>query len=105
MLQNGVTAEITRIASDAPISANACSRIYGALRRAGLSLGYVRFVTYTMEHETGASLKAAGFYDDGPAGGGEYDRPSRARAAVEQPGRKRRWIWPSRDSGLWGDLK
>lgn len=104
MLQNGTTVEITRIASAAAVSVNACSRLYGALRRAGQALGYRRFVTYTLEHEPGTSLRAAGFYDDGLSDGGEYSRPSRPRAAVEQPGRKRRWIWPGRDSGLWDDV-
>lgn len=103
MLQNGVTAEFTRIASTAEVAVNACSRLYGALRRAGQALGYRRFVTYTLEHEPGTSLKAAGFHDDGLTDGGEWDRPSRPRAAAEQPGRKRRWIWPGRDSGLWDD--
>lgn len=101
MLQDGFTAEFTRIASAAQVEVNACSRLYGALRRAGQALGYRRFVTYTLEHEPGTSLRAAGFHDDGLTDGGEWDRPSRPRAAAEQPGRKRRWIWPGRDSGLW----
>lgn len=103
MLQDGATAEITRIASTAEAEANACTRLYGALRRAGQALGYRRFVTYTLEHEPGTSLRAAGFVDDGLTDGGEWSRPSRTRNAAEQPGRKRRWIWPGRESGLWGD--
>lgn len=102
MLQDGTTAEFTRLASTAEVEVNACSRIYGALRRAGIALGYRRFVTYTLEHEPGTSLRAAGFEDDGLTDGGEWDRPSRPRAPAEQPGRKRRWIWPGRESGLWG---
>lgn len=101
MLQDGRTAEFSRISSVAEIEVNACRRLYGALRRAGQSLGYRRFVTYTLEHEPGTSLRAAGFHDDGLTDGGEWSRPSRPRAPVEQPGRKRRWIWPGRDSGLW----
>ena len=72
---------------------NACSFAYGALRKAAIALGYTRVVTYTMLDEAGASLRAAGFRDDGNAGGGEADRPSRKRALVEQPGPKRRWMW------------
>ena len=101
MLQDGTTVEFTRVASAADIDVNACSRLYGALRRAGRALGYRRFVTYTLEHEPGTSLRASGFYDDGLTSGGEWSRPSRHRAAVEQPGKKRRWIWPGRDSGMW----
>jgi hypothetical protein len=102
MLQDGTTAEITRVASTADVDVNACTRLYGALRRAGKALGYRRFVTYTLEHEPGISLRAAGFEDDGLTDGGEWDRPSRRRKAAQQPGRKRRWIWPGRASGAWG---
>lgn len=92
MLQDGVTCEITRVAILEGES-NACSFAYGALRRAAAALGYTRVVTYTMAEEPGTSLRAAGFVDEGEAGGGEADRPSRRRKAVEQSGPKRRWIW------------
>jgi hypothetical protein len=102
LLQDGFTLEIARISSSAPIEINACSRLYGALRRAGAALGYRRFVTYTLAHEPGISLRAAGFEDDGLTRGGEWSRPSRRRQAAAQPGPKRRWIYPGRESGLWG---
>lgn len=105
MLQDGRTAELTRIASAAPVSVNACSRLYGALRWAGQRIGYVRFVTYTLPNEPGTSLRAAGFHFDGLTDGGEWSCPSRPRAAAAQPSRKRRWIFPGRHSGLWDDLK
>lgn len=105
MLQDGRTCEITRIASAAPAQINACTRLYGALKRAGEALGYDRFVTYTLEDEPGTSPKAAGFHDDGLTDGGEWSRPSRPRNAAQQAGRKRRWIYPGRESGLWDALK
>ena len=92
MLQDGRTCEITRVAV-LEGEQNACSRAYGALRRAAVSLGYTRIVTYTLGEEPGTSLRAAGFHDAGPAGGGEASRPSRRRKPVEQPGVKRRWEW------------
>ena len=93
MLQDGVTCEITRVAI-AEGHRNACSFAYGALRRAAVNLGYRRVITYTLDgEEPGTSLRAAGFRDDGVAGGGEADRPSRRRHPVEQSGVKRRWIW------------
>lgn len=105
MLQDGVTVEILRIASSAEPTKNACTRLYGALRRAGDALGYQRFVTYTLAHEPGTSLRAAGFFDDGISDGGEYGCPSRPRQPGEQTGPKRRWIYPGRESGLWDNLK
>lgn len=104
MLQDGRTCEITRIASSAPAQVNACTRLYGALKRAGEALGYDRFVTYTLAHEPGTSPKAAGFQDDGLTDGGEWSRPSRKRKAAQQPGQKRRWIYPGRESGLWDSV-
>ena len=104
MLQDGRTAELTRIASAAPVTVNACSRLYGALRRAGQSMGYARFVTYTLPCEPGTSLRAAGFHFDGLTDGGEWSRPSRRRAAAAQPSQKCRWLFPGRDSGLWDGL-
>ena len=105
MLQDGKTAEFLRIASVAAPEVNACSVLYGALRRAGKALGYLRFVTYTLPDEPGTSLKAAGFEDDGLTDGGEWTRPSRPRRQAEQADQKRRWIFPGRASGVWTHKK
>lgn len=95
LLQDGLTCEITRVAV-IPGCRNACSFAYGALRRAAAALGYTRVVTYTLDgEEPGTSLRASGFVDRGPAGGGQADRPSRRRNPVECPERKRRWEWVS----------
>lgn len=92
-LQDGETCEITRVAV-VDGHQNACSFAYGALRRAAAALGYKRIVTYTLySEEPGISLRAAGFMDRGPAGGGEYDCPSRPREPVENSSLKRRWEW------------
>ena len=92
MLQDGLTCEVSRVAV-LEGERNACSFAYGALRRAACALGYQRIVTYTMKDESGASLRGAGFIDEGEAGGGEASRPSRKRNPVEQSGLKRRWVW------------
>lgn len=93
-LDNGATLEITRVAV-LPGHPNACSMIYGALKRAAFALGYVRVVTYTRADEFGASLRAAGATDEGEAGGGEWSCAARPRLAAEQPIIKRRWAWYS----------
>jgi hypothetical protein len=71
---------------------NACSALYGALCRAAKALGYREVWTYTLPHEPGTSLRAAGFEDMGLTDGGEWDRPSRARKPAVKPERKRRWL-------------
>jgi hypothetical protein len=43
MLQDGVTAEVTRVATDG--AQNACSMLYGAAWRAARAIGYRRLIT------------------------------------------------------------
>lgn len=54
-LQDGVTIEITRVATNG--HRNACSLAYGSLRRAALALGYQRIITYTRADELGTRLQ------------------------------------------------
>jgi hypothetical protein len=92
-LDDGWTLEITRVGV-LPDTPNACSMLYGALRRAGQALGYVRFITYTRADEPGMSLKAAGWRDDGLAGAREGSRTARDHEQTAFSGPKRRWRWP-----------
>lgn len=59
MLQDGLTLEVTRTATDGTRNAN--SMLYGAAWRAAKALGYRRLVTYTQVGESGASVRAAGW--------------------------------------------
>lgn len=83
--------EVLRVATDG--TRNACSMLYGAAARAGTALGYPRhkIITYTLETENGASLRAANWFDSGPAGGGSWSRPSRPRQDAFPTMEKRRW--------------
>jgi len=81
LLQDGYTAEVTRLCTDG--SRNACSMLYRALWRAVRALGYRRLVTYTLPEEGGGSLRAAGFRLVGEAGGGTWDRPNTGRPRVD----------------------
>jgi hypothetical protein len=77
ILQDGSTAEVTRVATDG--HRNACSMLYGAAWRAARALGYKRMITYTLSSEPGTSLRASGWKNMGTAGGGSWSRPSRKR--------------------------
>lgn len=77
LLQDGWTAEVTRVATDG--TKNACSKLYSAAWRAARSIGFRRLVTYTLPEESGASLRAAGWRLIGEAGGGVMG--SRGKAA------------------------
>lgn len=66
-LDNGETLEIYRNCTDG--TKNACSKLYGACIRIAKSMGYRRVITYTLERENGASLRASNFSYEGEAGG------------------------------------
>lgn len=89
MLQDGWTAEVTRVATDG--TRNACSVLYGAAWRAARALGYRRLVTYTLPEEGGASLRGAGWKTIGEAGGGSWSRASRPRVDMHPTQSKMRW--------------
>ena len=59
-LDDGLTMEVTRLATLG--TANACSLLYGAARRAAIAKGYRRGLTYILASESGASLRAAGWH-------------------------------------------
>jgi hypothetical protein len=66
-LDDGKTLEINRVCTNG--AANACSMLYGACCRIAKEMGYERVITYTLQSETGASVKASNFICDGEAGG------------------------------------
>lgn len=83
--------EVVRVATDG--TPNACSMLYGALRRAGIALGYSagRIITYTLESESGASLMASGWRRDAVTRGGSWDRVDRMREDKHPTEPKTRW--------------
>lgn len=89
MLQDGYTAEVTRLCTDG--AQNAPSMLYRALWRACRALGYRRLVTYTLPEEGGTSLRAAGYKLVGEAGGGSWSRTSRPRVDTAPTQTKLRW--------------
>ena len=67
-LDDGFTLEINRLCVTES-HRNACSMLYGACVRIARNMGYRKVITYILESENGASVKAANFRDDGFAGG------------------------------------
>jgi len=60
-LMDGYTAEVTRVCVRPDAPKNTCSFLYGASWRAWRAMGGERLVTYTLQEESGASLRASGF--------------------------------------------
>lgn len=56
---DGQTAEVLRVASDG--TANVCSFLYGACARIAAAMGYARVISYTLETESGESMRGAGW--------------------------------------------
>lgn len=88
-LDNGWTAEVTRVATVG--TPNACSKLYGACWRAARALGYRRLVTYTLQEESGTSLRAAGWKVVGETKPETWDRPNRPRVDRHPSQTKFRW--------------
>lgn len=90
-LDDGDSLEVVRVCTDG--APNACSMLYGAVRRAAVAMGYEphRIFTYTLRTEPGTSLRAAGWHRDRETRGGEWSREGRERepALIADP--KVRW--------------
>lgn len=87
-LDDGLTCEINRVCTDG--TRNACSMLYGACCRTAKAMGYRQIITYTLESESGTSLKASNFLDDGIAGGEIWTGNRKRNNGVPQE-KKRRW--------------
>ena len=60
-LQNGETAEVTRVCVVDHAPKNTCSFLYGRCWRIWQQMGGQRMVTYTLQEESGSSLRGAGW--------------------------------------------
>ena len=88
-LDDGETCEINRLCTDG--TRNACSKLYGASCRIAKEMGYKKIVTYILQSENGASLKASNFICDGVAGGTHWT--GKRNKGQEIPNEmKTRWV-------------
>lgn len=77
-LDNGLTLEVNRLCTDG--TKNACSMLYAAAWWAARAMGYQKIITYTLDTESGASLRAAGWTCAGLAGGKRWTGSRRPAA-------------------------
>jgi hypothetical protein len=80
-LDDGKTLEVLRVCTDG--TANANSFLYGRVKRIALLMGYEKVISYTLEEESGASLRAVGVQVVGQVQPKEWSVPSRPRASQE----------------------
>jgi hypothetical protein len=76
-LDDGRTLEVLRVCTDGTV--NACSFLYGRTARIARLMGYGRIITYTLDSEGGASLRAVGAKPTGPLESHEWGNPARPR--------------------------
>lgn len=88
-LDNGYVLEINRLCTDGTY--NACSILYGACARIAKDMGYSKIITYILQSENGASLKASGFICEGEAGGEVWTGKRSGRDNGVPHEKKTRW--------------
>ena len=75
-LDNGKTLEVLRLCTDG--TKNACSILYARSARIAKDMGYEKIITYVLEEEHGASLKASGWeIEECGVGGGSLENCTR----------------------------
>jgi hypothetical protein len=88
-LDDGLTLEVLRLCTDG--TRNACSFLYGAAARVAKGLGYDKLITYILDTEDGASLRAAGWHKEADIKGHSWNCPSRPRKTTAPTCDKQRW--------------
>lgn len=92
LLNDGYTAEVLRLCVQPEQPKNVCSMLYSACWRAWRAMGGRKLVTYTLQTESGASLRGAGWKIVGEVKGGAWHRENRAREWQPIYGQKKfRW--------------
>lgn len=81
-LNDGNTIEVHRCCTDG--TKNACSILYSRCARVAREMGYSKIITYTLDEESGVSLRASGWEVDATrVGGKSWNVPSRPRIVTE----------------------
>lgn len=98
-LDNGLNLEVTRLCTSG--GKNICSKLYSACARIAKELGYDSIITYILASETGVSLRASGWMNEGEAGDTSWDRPKRRRdvATINLFGEQRKY--PNEKKQRW----
>ncbi len=86
---DGHTLEINRVCVMGGVR-NACSKLYSSCIKVARLRGVKLVITYTLQSENGASLKASGFVLDKENAGGIYWTGKRKHLSTEL---KKRWIY------------
>ena len=89
-LDNGENIEVVRLCTDG--TKNVCSFLYAKAARIAKEMGYKKIITYILESESGASLKAAGWKQETVTNGGTWNCKSRPRTTTAPTVPKKRYV-------------
>lgn len=101
MLDDGKTLEVVRLCTDG--TKDVCSFLYSRAARIAKEMGYAKIITYILESEEGASLKAAGWHQEAVTSGGHWSRPSRPRTTTAPTVPKKRFAKILNESEVQGE--
>jgi len=87
------TLEVTRVCvfGNSRLRRNAASKLYGICAAEAKKLGATKLITYTLESEEAASLRASNWAVAAKSGGGSWNRPGRGREDKAPTCAKLRW--------------
>lgn len=95
MLDADAIVEVNRLCVDhskhRALTWKACSELYGAAVDEARERGFEKVISYTLESESGMSLRYARFKPEATTKGGSWDRPSRRRKDRAPTCPKVRW--------------
>jgi hypothetical protein len=91
LLDDGLTLEVNRVATDG--SPNACSALYAAARKTAFAMGYKRLITYTLQEESGASMRGAGWKRAAETQASPTGWLNRAGRKVQAVYQSNKWRW------------
>lgn len=89
-LDDGNTIEVVRLCTDG--TKNVCSFLYAKSARVAKEMGYRKIITYILDSECGASLKASGWKKEVDTKGHSWNCPSRPRTTKSPTCDKQRWV-------------
>lgn len=98
---DGQTVEVLRVAADG--TSNVPSALMGACARAAKAIGARRILTYTLDSESGTSLRAVGWVREADGIQSFWTTPGTRAAAIDRPHmaeRKVRWGLTWRDEPI-----
>jgi hypothetical protein len=99
-LDDGYTAEVLRLCTVPDAPKNACSFLYARAWQAWRAMGGALIITYTLQSESGASLRGAGWNLAQETGGNQWNG-TRTRAEREiYDAKKWRWEMGQKQIGL-----